>query len=135
VAHEVRELAQRSASAAKEIKALIRDSETSVRDGVALVGKTGAALEAIAARVLQVHDNVSGIVVAAREQSQALGQINDAVMSMDQDTQRNAAMVEQTASASRKLAAEASALFELIGQFKVGDERSDRDPARLARAA
>jgi methyl-accepting chemotaxis protein len=135
VAHEVRELAQRSASAAKEIKALIRDSETSVRDGVTLVGKTGAALEAIAARVLQVHDNVSGIVVAAREQSQALGQINEAVMSMDQDTQRNAAMVEQTATASRKLATEASALFDLIGQFKVGDERSDRQTGHVARAA
>ncbi|WP_018899775.1 PAS domain-containing methyl-accepting chemotaxis protein [Rhizobium sp. 2MFCol3.1] len=135
VAQEVRQLAQRSADAAKEIKALIHDSEASVRDGVALVDKTGAALEAIATRVLQVHDNVSGIVVAAREQSQALGQINEAVMSMDQDTQRNAAMVEQTASASRKLAAEASALFELIGQFKVGDERSARGMAPLARVA
>jgi methyl-accepting chemotaxis protein len=135
VAHEVRELAQRSAAAAKEIKALIRDSETSVRDGVALVGKTGAALEAIAARVLQVHDNVSGIVVAAREQSQALGQINEAIMSMDQDTQRNAAMVEQTATASRKLASEASALFELVGQFKVGDARHDREPVRFAKVA
>jgi methyl-accepting chemotaxis protein len=135
VAQEVRQLAQRSADAAKEIKALIHDSEASVRDGVALVDKTGAALEAIASRVLQVHDNVSGIVVAAREQSQALGQINEAVMSMDQDTQRNAAMVEQTASASRKLAAEASALFELIGQFKVGDERSARGMAPLARVA
>ncbi len=133
VAQEVRQLAQRSADAAKEIKALIHDSEASVRDGVALVDKTGAALEAIASRVVQVHDNVSGIVVAAREQSQALGQINEAVMSMDQDTQRNAAMVEQTASASRKLAAEASALFELIGQFKVGDERSARGVAPLAR--
>jgi methyl-accepting chemotaxis protein len=135
VAQEVRQLAQRSADAAKEIKALIHDSEASVRDGVALVDKTGAALEAIATRVLQVHDNVSGIVVAAREQSQALGQINEAVMSMDQDTQRNAAMVEQTASASRKLAAEASALFELIGQFKVGDERNARGMAPLARVA
>ncbi len=135
VAQEVRQLAQRSADAAKEIKALIHDSEASVRDGVALVDKTGAALEAIASRVVQVHDNVSGIVVAAREQSQALGQINEAVMSMDQDTQRNAAMVEQTASASRKLAAEASALFELIGQFKVGDERSARGVAPLARVA
>ncbi|MBO9125666.1 MULTISPECIES: methyl-accepting chemotaxis protein [unclassified Rhizobium] len=135
VAQEVRQLAQRSADAAKEIKALIHDSEVSVRDGVTLVDKTGAALQAIAARVLQVHDNVSGIVVAAREQSQALGQINEAVMSMDQDTQRNAAMVEQTASASRKLAAEASALFELIGQFKVGDERNARGVAPLARVA
>ncbi len=135
VAQEVRQLAQRSADAAKEIKALIHDSEASVRDGVALVDKTGAALEAIASRVVQVHDNVSGIVVAAREQSQALGQINEAVMSMDQDTQRNAAMVEQTASASRKLAVEASALFELIGQFKVGDERSARGMAPLARVA
>jgi methyl-accepting chemotaxis protein len=135
VAQEVRQLAQRSADAAKEIKALIHDSEASVRDGVALVDKTGAALEAIATRVVQVHDNVSGIVVAAREQSQALGQINEAVMSMDQDTQRNAAMVEQTASASRKLAAEASALFELIGQFKVGDERSARGMTPLARVA
>ncbi len=135
VAQEVRQLAQRSAEAAKEIKALIHDSEASVRDGVALVDRTGSALEAIATRVLQVHDNVSGIVVAAREQSQALGQINEAVMSMDQDTQRNAAMVEQTASASRKLAAEANALFELIGQFKIGDERNARGMAPLARVA
>jgi methyl-accepting chemotaxis protein len=135
VAHEVRELAQRSAGAAKEIKALIRDSETSVRDGVTLVGKTGAALEAIAARVMQVHDNVSGIVVAAREQSQALGQINEAIMSMDQDTQRNAAMVEQTATASRKLAGEANALFELVEQFKVGDARYDREPVQFAKVA
>lgn len=135
VAQEVRQLAQRSADAAKEIKALIRDSEASVRDGVTLVDKTGSALEAIAARVLQVHDNVSGIVVAAREQSQALGQINEAVMSMDQDTQRNAAMVEQTATASRKLATEASALFDLIGQFKVGDERRERVTAPLSRVA
>jgi methyl-accepting chemotaxis protein len=135
VAHEVRELAQRSAGAAKEIKALIRDSETSVRDGVTLVGKTGAALEAIAARVMQVHDNVSGIVVAAREQSQALGQINEAIMSMDQDTQRNAAMVEQTATASRKLAGEANALFELVEQFKVGDAKYDREPVQFAKVA
>lgn len=145
VAHEVRELAQRSASAAREIKALIRDSESSVRDGVTLVGKTGSALEGIAAQVLQVHDNVSGIVEAAKEQSSSLSQINGAVMSMDQDTQRNAAMVEQTAAASRRLALEAEALFELVGQFKVGAVkvggakadavRDDRGAVGLAKVA
>lgn len=140
VAHEVRELAQRSASAAREIKALIRDSESSVRDGVTLVGKTGSALEGIAAQVLQVHDNVSGIVEAAKEQSSSLSQINGAVMSMDQDTQRNAAMVEQTAAASRRLALEAEALFELVGQFKVGGVkadavRDDRGAVGLAKVA
>lgn len=82
-----------------------------------------------------MHDNVSGIVVAAREQSQALGQISEATMSMDQDTQRNAALVEQTATASRKLATEASALFDLIGQFKVGDERRERVTAPLSEVA
>jgi methyl-accepting chemotaxis protein len=135
VAQEVRELAQRSAGAAKEIKALIRDSESSVRDGVALVGKTGSALEAIAAQVLQVHDNVSGIVEAAKEQSSSLNQINGAVMSMDQDTQRNAAMVEQTAAASRRLALEAEALFELVGQFKVGGVEDVRGAVGLAKVA
>ncbi len=134
VAHEVRELAQRSASAAKEIKTLIQDSERFVKDGVVLVDRTGNALEAIAVQVLQVRENVSGIVEAAREQSSSLNQINIAVMSMDQDTQRNAAMVEQTASASRRLASEAQGLFELIGQFKV-DENSASTPTRLATAA
>lgn len=126
VAHEVRELAQRSASAAKEIKALIADSERFVRDGVVLVGKTGSALEAIATQVLQVRENVVAIVEATREQSSSLDQINSSVLSMDQDTQRNAAMVEQTASASRKLAAEAQSLFELIGQFKVDEAAPGR---------
>ncbi|MDM9620698.1 PAS domain-containing methyl-accepting chemotaxis protein [Rhizobium sp. S96] len=135
VAHEVRELAQRSATAAREIKTLISTSESSVRQGVALVAKTGSALEAIAGQVLQVHDNVSGIVEAAKEQSSSLGQINAAVISMDQDTQRNAVMVEQTAAASRKLAAEAEVLFELIGQFKVGDERDTAERTRFAKTA
>jgi methyl-accepting chemotaxis protein len=135
VAHEVRELAQRSAGAAKEIKALIRDSESSVRDGVTLVGRTGSALEAIATQVLQVNDNVSGIVEAAKEQSSSLSQINAAVMCMDQDTQRNAAMVEQTAAASRRLAFEAEALFELVGQFKVGEGKDERDTDGRAKVA
>ncbi len=126
VAHEVRELAQRSAVAAKEIKGLIKDSERLVRDGVLLVGRTGSALEAIAAQVLQVRENVMAIVEATREQSSSLEQINSSVLSMDQDTQRNAAIVEQTASASRKLAGEAQSLFELIGQFKVEDKRDGR---------
>ncbi|KRB51775.1 chemotaxis protein [Rhizobium sp. Root708] len=128
VAQEVRSLAQRSAQAAKEIKGLIADSEQFVRDGVLLVGRTGAALEAIAEQVVRVHDNVSGIIDAAKEQSSNLAQINDVVLSMDQDTQRNAGMVEETAAASRRLASEAQSLFELVGQFKVGaaDEVSVR---------
>ncbi|WP_137137082.1 PAS domain-containing methyl-accepting chemotaxis protein [Rhizobium sp. FKY42] len=120
VAQEVRELAQRSAKAAKEIKALINTSNEHVKSGVSLVGHTGKALQEIVGQVVQVDDNVGAIVEASREQSTGLKEINIAVNTMDQGTQQNAAMVEQTSAAAHSLARESERLFELIGQFNIG---------------
>ncbi|MBD9372196.1 PAS domain-containing methyl-accepting chemotaxis protein [Rhizobium sp. ARZ01] len=133
VAQEVRELAQRAAVAAKEIKVLISESGRQVRDGVSLVGQTGEALEKIAAQVLRVHENVGAIVEATREQSLSLQQINEAVGSIDQGTQRNVAMVEESAVASSGLADEAESLFGLVGQFKTGGRQSTAASIRSSR--
>ncbi|MCA1869308.1 hypothetical protein HW571_27195 [Agrobacterium genomosp. 3] len=126
VAQEVRELAQRSANAAKEIKALITVSGERVRDGVSLVNQTGEALNTIVSEVRLVNDNVATIVVSSREQSTSLTEINSAVNLMDQGTQKNAAMVEQTTAASHSLAAQAAALTKLLGQFKLQDGYQSR---------
>ncbi|WP_439626074.1 HAMP domain-containing methyl-accepting chemotaxis protein [Shinella sp.] len=120
VAQEVRELAQRSAKAAKEIKALITTSGEQVRTGVSLVGDTGRSLQTIVTEVQEINSHVAAIVEAAREQSTGLQEINTAVNTMDQGTQKNAAMVEETTAASHGLASEVQALNALIGRFNVG---------------
>ncbi|WCA62330.1 PAS domain-containing methyl-accepting chemotaxis protein (plasmid) [Agrobacterium tumefaciens] len=120
VAQEVRELAQRSAIAAKEIKGLIAKSGGFVKNGVALVGTTGSALRDIVDQVVQVDRNVNAIVVASTEQAAGLKEISLAVHTMDQATQQNAAMVEETSAAASQLATEAGALFELLSRFNVG---------------
>jgi methyl-accepting chemotaxis protein len=120
VAQEVRELAQRSASAAKEIKALISKSGDQVKGGVELVAETGNALQQIVSQVQAVSTNVSAIVEGAKEQAIGLKEINTAVNTMDQGTQQNAAMVEQSTAASHSLAKEAETLFELIRRFEIG---------------
>jgi methyl-accepting chemotaxis protein len=122
VAQEVRELAQRSANAAREIKALITSSAQQVQSGVSLVGETGKALEIIVAEVQEINSHVAAIAESAREQSIGLKEINAAVNTMDQGTQQNAAMVEQSTAASHGLASEAAALSALLAQFKIGDE-------------
>ncbi|WP_288431728.1 methyl-accepting chemotaxis protein, partial [uncultured Agrobacterium sp.] len=119
VAQEVRELAQRSANAAKDIKALITTSNTQVQQGVELVGETGRALETIVTEVQEINRHVMAIVESAQEQSSGLQQINTAVNQMDQDTQKNAAMVEESTAASHSLAREAASLNQLLGQFKL----------------
>lgn len=134
VAQEVRELAQRSAKAAKEIKALINTSNEHVKCGVALVGETGTALREIAVQVVEVNDNVRAIVETSREQATGLKEINTAVNTMDQGTQQNAAMVEETTAAAHGLAKEAERLFELLAQFYVGSERSGYGTHRAAPA-
>jgi methyl-accepting chemotaxis protein len=121
VAQEVRELAQRSATAAKEIKSLINASGAQVENGVGLVTRAGSALQEIAEQVRDINTNVVAIVEAAREQSTALAEINQAVNTVDQGTQQNAAMVEEQTAASHSLAREAAALFELLGQFRFED--------------
>ncbi len=133
VAQEVRELAQRSAHAAKEIKALITKSGDQVRHGVNLVDETGRTLETIVAEVQDINRNVTAIVTTSREQSTGLQEINVAVNQMDQGTQKNAAMVEQTTAATHSLAKEAASLTRLLGQFKLGDGRSA--PVRVASEA
>ncbi|XUY29177.1 methyl-accepting chemotaxis protein [Agrobacterium sp. rho-8.1] len=124
VAQEVRELAQRSAKAAKEIKDLINTSNAHVKSGVTLVGETGKALEDIVGQVQQVHGNVGAIVDASKEQATGLKEINTSVNTMDQGTQHNAAMAEQSTAAAHRLASEAEALFELIAQFNIGTQSS-----------
>ncbi|MBA3039305.1 MAG: HAMP domain-containing protein [Alphaproteobacteria bacterium] len=135
VAQEVRELAQRSANAAKEIKALITASGEQVRNGVSLVGQTGEALQAIVSEVQQINTNVQAIVLAARDQSTGLSEINSAVNIMDQGTQKNAAMVEETNAASHTLVSEVSALSARLDQFNLGNGRGTGTPMRAASAA
>lgn len=119
VASEVRALAQRSAEAAKEIKGLILSSKAEVADGVGLVVSTGAALERIASEVVSISSMVSEIAAGAAEGAAAIRQINVAVGQMDQDTQRNAAMVEETTAASHSLRHEADELARSVGSFRL----------------
>jgi methyl-accepting chemotaxis protein len=132
VASEVRALAQRSADAAKEIKTLIADSTAKVDDGVKLVGDTGRALERIVGEVNQINALVSEIALAAQEQATGLGQVNVAVNQMDQVTQQNAAMVEETTAASHSLSREASVLSDLMGQFRLANAGRPEAAARPA---
>ena len=132
VAQEVRELAQRSATAAKDIKGLITKSGGEVQVGVKLVQETGEALNEIESRVLKINDHIHSIATAAREQSTGLAEVNTAVNQMDQVTQQNAAMVEETSAATHKLSAEADGLMRLISRFRV-DGAASAAPA-LARA-
>nr|WP_272955859.1 methyl-accepting chemotaxis protein [Agrobacterium larrymoorei] len=118
VAQEVRELAQRSASAAKDIKALIAKSGDHVKSGVGLVAQTGESLGKIVDQVKEISVNVLSIVEASREQATGIKEINQAVSQMDQGTQQNAAMVEESTAASHALAREAEALFVLVGKFE-----------------
>ena len=120
VATEVRALAQRSADAAKEIKALISASAQQVDAGVKLVGETGKALGRIVAQVAKLNRLVADIAASAQEQATGLNEVNTAVNQMDQVTQQNAAMVEQSTAASHGLAGEAHELARLVGQFQIG---------------
>ncbi|TCR69880.1 methyl-accepting chemotaxis protein [Bosea sp. BK604] len=122
VASEVRALAQRSAEAAKEIKALITASNVEVEKGVALVGQTGGALQRMAGEITRVTTLVAEIASAAQEQSAGLQEVNSAVNEMDQATQQNAAMAEQSTAAAHALSQEADRLAGLVARFRVGGE-------------
>ena len=126
VAQEVRELAQRSAQAAREIKDLIRNSSVEVQSGVKLVRETGDALKTIEGFVVTINHHMDAIATSAREQSVGLSEVNTAVNQMDQVTQQNAAMVEETNAASATLANEAGRLRELISQFQLGGNSSSQ---------
>jgi len=136
VAQEVRELAQRSANAAKEIKTLISTSVHEVETGVALVRSTGDALVEIAVLVEKVNAHVETIATTAHEQSGGLREINASVNHMDQMTQQNAAMVEETTAASQTLAEQSHHLQHLLSTFRLNGEavRDTRQPDRVRAA-
>ncbi len=120
VATEVRSLAGRSATAAKEIKELIQDSTRKVEDGSTLVTQSGQTLEQIVMSVKKVSDIVAEIAAASREQSGGIEQVNKAVMEMDTMTQQNAALVEQATAASKSMAEQARHLTALMDRYDSG---------------
>jgi methyl-accepting chemotaxis protein len=122
VATEVRNLAGRSATAAKEIKSLINDSVTRVSEGAKLVDESGKMLEEIVTSFKKVTDIVAEIAAASREQSSGVEQVNKAVMQMDETTQQNAALVEEAAAASQSIVEQAQSLNAMIAHYNVGEE-------------
>lgn len=125
VASEVRALAQRSAQASKEIKGLIKDSGTQVQEGVDLVRRAGDTLDGIVTSVKQVADIVAEIAAASSEQANGLEQVNIAVSQMDEMTQKNAALVEESAAAAHSLDEQSSELIQMIGFFHLnGDHQA-----------
>jgi methyl-accepting chemotaxis protein-1 (serine sensor receptor) len=119
VANEVRNLAQRSADAAKEIKALISASVERVEQGTALVDQAGATMTEIVSSITRVTDIMGEITVASAEQSQGVGQIGEAITHMDDATQQNAALVEESAAAAESLKEQAHKLVETVAVFKL----------------
>jgi len=122
VASEVRNLAQRSASAAKEIKALITDSVDKVDSGSRLVGQAGATMDDIVQSVRRVADIMAEITSATSEQSAGIEQIHQAISQMDQVTQQNAALVEEAASAAQSLQESAAGLAQQVSVFRVNED-------------
>jgi methyl-accepting chemotaxis protein len=129
VAGEVRNLAQRSASAAKEIKELINDSVTKTADGTKQVENAGKTMEEVVSSVKRVADIISEIAAASVEQSQGIDQVNNAVTSMDEATQQNAALVEEAAAAALSLVDQANSLSEVISVFKLEGNASQNKRA------
>ncbi|WP_331461884.1 methyl-accepting chemotaxis protein [Aminobacter sp. NyZ550] len=132
VAHEVRELAQRSAKAAREIKDLIHHSSVEIEAGVKLVRQTGEALKTIETYVVTINQHMDAIATSVHEQSTGLGEVNTAVNQIDQVTQQNAAMVEETTAASVTLAGEAARLRQLIAQFALAETSPPQSQRRAA---
>jgi methyl-accepting chemotaxis protein len=144
VATEVRSLAGRSATAAKEIKELIQDSVRKVEDGSLLVTQSGQTLEQIVLSVKKVSDIVAEIAAASREQSSGIEQVNKAVMQMDEMTQQNAALVEQATAASQSMADQARDLTKMMDRYQVAESSSgvqaaapaaSKAPAKVERRA
>jgi methyl-accepting chemotaxis protein len=133
VASEVRALAQRSSDAAREINQLISSSGTQVKRGVDLVGQAGEALKSIVASIGEISAHVTEIATSANEQSTGISEINTAVAQLDQTTQQNVAMFEETTAASQSLTRDADALNGMVGRFQVDASPEDRNvPAEAA---
>jgi methyl-accepting chemotaxis protein len=135
VATEVRSLAQRSAAAAKEIKALIGDSVEKVNIGSKLVGEAGATMDEVVASVRRVTDIMGEITAASNEQSAGIEQVNQAIAQMDQVTQQNAALVEEAAAAAESLQDQAAELANVVSVFKLGtsEQKTVADRPALSR--
>ncbi len=134
VATEVRSLAQRSASAAKDIKSLIESSVDSINEGSELADKAGNSMDEIVASIKKVTDIIGEISAASDEQSAGIEQINQAISQMDQVTQQNAALVEESAAAAESLQSQAEELETSVGRFRLSDTAQVRKPARSAAA-
>jgi len=134
VASEVRSLAQRSAAAAHEIKALIGASVEQVRQGGTLVGQAGVTMSAIVDSVRHVTDIMGEILSASQEQTSGIGQVNGAIMEIDGVTQQNAALVEQAAAAAAAMQERAGSLADLVSRFHLpqGHAAHPRAAVRLA---
>jgi methyl-accepting chemotaxis protein len=134
VAGEVRSLASRSATAAKEIKELIQDSVQKVEHGTGLVTQSGQTLENIVVSIKKVSDIVAEIAAASREQSAGIDQVNRAVMQMDEVTQQNAALVEQASAASQSMAEQARSLNKTMERYRLDDSGPTATSVRPAQS-
>lgn len=134
VASEVRTLAQRSANAAKDIKALISDSVQKIDDGNQLVGKSGDTMKEIVNAIKRVNDIMAEIAAASAEQSTGIEEVSTAVSQMDEMTQQNAALVEQAAAAAESMQSQADQLTQNVAQFRLSDDQV-RSPAPAKRVA
>jgi len=132
VASEVRNLASRSAAAAKEIKGLIQDSVAKLDDGTQLVGASGKVLQDIVAEVKKVTDVIADIAASSHEQASGIEQVNRAVASMDSVTQQNAALVEEASAAAQALTAQASNLGLLMARYQFGEPSGTTAPEKSA---
>jgi len=134
VASEVRNLASRSAAAAKEIKTLIQDSVDKVAEGTKLVDESGKVLGEIVVRVKKVTDVMAEIASSSGEQASGIEQVNKAITMMDDVTQQNAALVEQASAAAQALTEQAASLTQLIARYRVGDGAPQEPAAGASRA-
>jgi len=135
VASEVRNLAQRSAAAAKEIKGLIGDSVDKVDTGSRLVGQAGGTMEEMVASVDKVTAIIGEIAAASGAQSDGIGQINEAITQMDAVTQQNAALVEEAAAAAESMRQQAAELAAAVSVFKIREGAPPAEAAKAAKAA
>ncbi len=132
VASEVRSLAGRSAEAAKEIKALISDSVGRVEQGTQLVDQAGSTMNEVVTSIRRVTDIMGEISAASTEQSQGVSQVGDAITQMDQATQQNAALVEESAAAASSLQSQAQKLVQAVAVFKIAGQATRAQPAAVA---
>ena len=135
VATEVRNLAHRSAAAAKEIKTLISDSVLKVESGTQLVDQAGATMSEVVDSVRRVSDIITEITAASQEQSAGIEQVNQAIIQMDGVTQQNAALVEESAAAAESLQDQAVALSNVVGKFVLNQNAALANSARPVSAA